>query len=446
MTTTATNNTPTRRSALSSLAALGVLCGTPKQSHSQRLFEATLGNTAAYRIPGEFEPARAVWIGYDAGHKELTISLVKALAPHVRVRVLASSNEDITTVRELLRISNIATANADFFVSPLTKYFLRDVTSIAVGPSRHLGCVSFQWSDYGLAGWCQRRYAGNLRQVKHCTKGSDNSRNDTSQELALLLGADIFETKLFIEGGAVEVNGKGLILANESLLKQRNPGASVPTMEKALLAFPGVRKVIWLSQGLAEDPQGRATITGNYVAWGTGGHTDEFVRFADANTILLAWPDDRESAMHPVARLSRQHMQRNFEILGKASGLNGERLKVIKVPMPKIIERRVVLSANADRAWSQEWTADFFPSSERRREGDVLTQIASASYMNFVIANDLVILPDYLPHGTSRATQERVQRIFESVFKGKKIVFVDAITANWVGGGPHCATLKEPEA
>ena len=102
------------------------------------------------------------------------------------------------------------------------------------------------------------------------------------------------------------------------------------------------------------------------------------------------------------------------------------------------------LSASADHAESKEWTAEFFPPRERRREGDPVIQVASASYLNFVVANGVVVLPSYLAHGTARATQERVRRLFAEIFAGRQIEFVDAISANWVGGGPHCATLNEP--
>jgi agmatine deiminase len=114
------------------------------------------------------------------------------------------------------------------------------------------------------------------------------------------------------------------------------------------------------------------------------------------------------------------------------------------VPLPKVIERRVFLSAAADVAWSKEWTADFFPVAEKRRQGDPVLQVASSSYLNFVVANSVLVLPDYLPHGTPKSWQERAQRVFESAFPGRRIKYVDAINANWVGGGAHCATLSEP--
>ena len=191
-------------------------------------------------------------------------------------------------------------------------------------------------------------------------------------------------------------------------------------------------------------PLHRATITGSYVGWGTGGHTDEFVRFADARTVLLAWADETEARQHPVARLNQRRMEINFDILSGSTDQNGKPLRVIKVPLPRTIERPVVLSAGADTAYSAQWTAASFPLREGRREGATVQQVATSSYLNHVLANGLVLLPDYVAHGTPAQRQDQVCEIYQSVFPGCKIQLINAVNANWTGGGAHCATLSEP--
>jgi agmatine deiminase len=202
--------------------------------------------------------------------------------------------------------------------------------------------------------------------------------------------------------------------------------------------------VLWLPAGLAQDPLHRATVAGRYVGWGTGGHTDEFVRFADPRTVLLAWSDPAEARVHPVARLNAQRMRRNFEILARERDADGRPLRVLKVPLPRVVERPVVLTEGADVTLSHQWTAELFPARERRREGDTVMQVASTSYLNFVVANGVVLVPDYVPHGTPRERQDQVLQVFEKAFPGRRVRFIDAIGANWVGGGAHCATLSEP--
>jgi len=427
---------PNRRHLLALGTALASGCALPQRQI----------DPSQYRMTADFEPAAAIWLGHDQGHRTFTAALAGVLQPHVRLRLLVRDEAAATDARTLLAGAGVRVDEVDIHLEPLALYFMRDVAVFATGPAGELAVIDFGWNYYGLPGWCQARHAGDSDRVAACSGSADAARNAIDRSIAGLRKAHLFETDLTAEGGGIEVNGRGLIIANEALVRQRNPGRGRDELERMHLRLPGIRKVIWLPEGLAEDPQLRATITGPYVAWGTGGHTDEFVRFADPRTVLLAWPDEAEARTHPVARLNRTRMQRNFDLLARATDAEGAPLRVVKVPLPKIIERRIFLSAAADPAWSHEWTADYFPPHELRREGDAVMQVASASYLNFVVANGVVVLPDYLPHGTPRATQERVQRIFDEVFPGRQIRFVDAIGANWVAGGPHCATLNEPAA
>lgn len=401
-------------------------------------------DATGFRIPGEFEPTQAVWLGYDEGHAEFTAALAAALQPHVRLKVLARDAGSSAAARTLLQARGLRVQDIEFHAEAKAMYFLRDAAVFATGPQGVLGVIDFAWNHYGRPGWCQTRHPGDARARAECTGDADRTRNDLDRWLAEQVGGPVFESTLFMEGGGIESNGQGLLIANEALLRQRHPDWRLDALVQAHRALPGVRKVVVVPEGLAEDPPLRATITGSYVGWGTGGHTDEFVRFADANTVLLAWPDDADAAAHPVARLNRQRMQRNLDVLARASDAEGRPLRVLKVPMPRTIERRVFLSAAADPAWSRDWSAGWFPPSERRREGDPVLQVASASYLNFVVANGVVVLPGYVAHGTPRAVQDRVRRLFEGAFPKREIRFVDALGANWVGGGPHCATLNEP--
>jgi agmatine deiminase len=335
-------------------------------------------------------------------------------------------------------------------------FFIRDATVLAQGPKGEVGAVNFRWSHYGTAGWCARRHAGDARAVASCRPKFDALREGLDAAMGRELrrpsshaggaarAGRTFDSDIALEGGALESNGEGTLIANEAFLRQRNPGRSRAQLENSLRRLPGVRHVIWVAEGLAEDPQMRASITAQHVGWGTGGHTDEFVRFADARTVLLAWPEDEDAQQHPVARLTHQRMEKNLALLQASRNAKGERLKLIKIPMPRPIQREVVLRDDADTNWSEQWRTADFPPGEGRKAGDVLLQMAVASYLNFVIAPGLVLLPDYLPHGTPPERQARVEKLFADAFPGKRVVFIDAIGLNWYGGGLHCATLNEP--
>jgi agmatine deiminase len=395
-----------------------------------------------WRLVGEFEPLSAVWLAFGAGHETLTAGLVAALHPHVPLRALVPDAAAEQQLRTLLQARGLGAMAIDCTHEPLASFFVRDLAVPLRGPQGERGLIDFRWSQYGVSSWCQRRHA-DAAAAAACAADIDLTREAVEPALAKRLAWRLHRSELAIEGGGIEANGQGLLIANEALFRSRNPGLALPEIEAALRRLPGIRKVIWLPEGLAEDPLLRATITGEHVAWGTGGHTDEFVRFAGPRTVLLAWPDDDIANTHPVARLTRQRMERCLRILEQAGDAEGQPLQVLKVPMPRPIERRVFLSAIPDAGRSRQWSAEHFPPSEGRRQGQPLIEVAVASYLNFVPANGVVVLPDYLPHGTPRALQERVQRVFERAFPGRQLRFVDAISANWVGGGLHCATLHQ---
>ncbi len=396
------------------------------------------------QLAADFDPVSAMWLGYDPGHEAFTADLAAALLPHVPIKMLVRNEEAQDKASPLLRSRRLDTGKLQFVRDVRAPFFVRDGAVFGIDGRDKSFIVDFQWTHYGWTNWCRRTFAGSRAQARDCARTDDLESGGLDQRLATALGMPVFSSPLAIKGGGVEVNGRGLIIANASLWRERNRGMPREALEKHLLALPGMRKVIWLPHGLAHDPLHRATITGQYVGWGTGGHSDEFVRFADENTVLLAWVDDADARSHPVARLNQQRMQANLDALQASTDQRGRPLRVIEVPLPRIVERPVVLSATADTAYSHEWSAATFPAREKRRDGETVLQVATTSYLNHVLANDLVLLPDYRAHGTPAARQDEVRQIYATAFPGRTIRFIDTMQANWVGGGAHCATMSEP--
>lgn len=398
------------------------------------------------RLTADFEPLAATWLGFDAGHVDFTVALVAALQPHVALKMLVRGADDEAAARRHLADAGLDAENLRFVHDPDAPFFVRDAAVFAHDDGGRPALVDFRWSHYGWASWCARRHAREPRLARSCGSAGPGGIEDIERRLADTLGAAVRHMPLAMEGGGVEVNGEGVLIANLELWRSRNPGLSRAAIEQELLRLPGMQRVVWLPQGLAHDPLHRRRIVGRRVGWGTGGHTDQFVRFADARTVLLAWPDEADAARHPVARLNLQRMQRNLEVLERSTDARGRALRVLKLPLPPVVERRIFLSAAADTRHSTQWSADSFPPEEGRREGDWVLQVASTSWLNFVVANGVVLLPDYLPHGAPPEQQQRVARLMAEAFPGRQLAWVDAMGANWVGGGAHCATLAEPQA
>jgi agmatine deiminase len=402
---------------------------------------------AAFRQPAEFEPQAAIWMSADPEDPEfmhVTAELAQALHGHVRVRMMLEDSTTLEKTRDLLRQSGVALDSIEFSIDPLATYFLRDGTVYLVNGRGERAVLDFKWSEYGLPGWCQRVYADNPEAAARCATYVKTEQDALDLSFARSWNAAVIPSTLFLENAAIEVNGQGVLLISEPLALERNPGRSRAELEAALLQIPGIRKVVWLAEGLVQDPQEKSTIEGAYVGIGAGGHTDEFVRFADASTILLAWVGDAQLDLHPLNRINRERMQRNREILAAATDQAGQPFRIVEVPMPAVIERKVVLAPKTDR--NAQWNELYFPKSEGRKAGDELIQVASASYLNLVIANDLVLVPSFVEDGTPEALQAEVRGILQGAFPGRTIQFIHATPLSWNGGGPHCATLSEPRA
>jgi agmatine deiminase len=113
---------------------------------------------------------------------------------------------------------------------------------------------------------------------------------------------------------------------------ERNPNLKKEYIESEFRRVLGVSKIIWMKKGLADDPlHFFRRITGKYMGGGTGGHTDGFVRFANASTILLAWVDESEKDLNPINRMNYEHMSENLKILESSTDQDGNPFTIVKV-------------------------------------------------------------------------------------------------------------------
>lgn len=401
--------------------------------------------TAGARLTADFDPVATLWLGHDIGHETFTADMAAALWTHVPIGMLVRGEDAEKRARLLLARRGLDPRQVQFVHDPQAPFFMRDPVVFGLDGEDAAFVVDFQWTHYGWRHWCRRVHPDDPDEADACARTDDVHTGALDRRFAEALGMGMFRSPLAIEGGGIEVNGHGLLIANAQLWRSRNPGLPPLSLEKELLRLPGIRKVIWLPRGLAQDPLHRGTITGPYVGWGTGGHTDEFVRFADPRTVLLAWAGEADMRRHPVARLNQARMQVNYDMLTHSTDQDGNPLRVIKVPLPRTIERTVVLVPDDGSRDSAQWSPGQFPPREGHRVGESVRQVAASSYLNHLVVNDLVLLPDYLPYGTPPRRQEEVRQIYESVFPGRTVRFIDAMNANWVGGGIHCATLSEPK-
>lgn len=404
----------------------------------------------AFYMPGQWEPHEAVWFGWTKNSPKYhpsVAAMIKALEGHVGIKLAAESDSLVTVAKQILSEFGVNVSDIAFHVMPGESYWIRDHgATFLINKQGELSAVDFGWNMYGTLDWWQLREPQPSDSIAIWKQQiSKSNRGKVDSLMGVATNADLIKSRLIMEGGSVESNGKGVLIQCEAVTFKRNPDWTKEDIEAEYKRVMNVDQVIWMKQGLAEDEHIWHLHNGKYVTIGTGGHTDEFVRFADANTILLAWVAEADKDKHLLNQINYERMSENFKILESATDQHGEPFRIIKVPLPSVIERPIVVSeAPSDSIVYRIPPTNFLPE-ERPALGDTLIQVAASSYLNFLVSNGVILSPTYLNQGTPAETEALVQGIFESVFPGRTIKWIDVMAQNWNGGGIHCSTQQEPE-
>jgi len=353
-----------------------------------------------YRLPGEFEKQQAIWMqwpsaiynqnNYPVNHN--IVNIIKAFVPHIRVNLMTVSIAEIDLIKNLLKTNGYSGKNVHYYLINHLSIWTRDVGPIFIknGWGR-LKVVDFGFNNYSRNG--NPYYIGIESQI--------------GKLVAQQLGLPVIRTKLFSEGGAIESNGRGALMVTESVILKRNPGQSKPQIEAEYKRVLGVKKIIWLKNGLAEDDRI------------TNGHIDEIARFADPNTILLArvLPGDRY--LNWFSQESYRRLEENYKILQKSTDQDGNLFRIIRVPIPPTLYGEIEPTGN----------------------------LPLRSYLNFAMTNGAVLMQVYWKPGRPgllRTTEANVRDLFRKVFPGREIIGIDAENINRWGGGIHCITQHMP--
>ncbi len=402
-----------------------------------------------YFMPAEFEEQDAVWMGCQGlgGFKQVRSDIVKALLPYVQIKIVSPTDSALKICSAFLEMDHINTSSIEFRIMKDNEFWMRDHgATFVINHSGQMKVIDFVWTDYGYEDWLKDYYYGNAAQLNQVLESlPKNQKGLIDSLMGITLGLPIEKSWLHFEGGMIEVNGKGTLILNETLTLSRNNGASKDSIAKEFKRVLGTNNVIWLQDGLAEDPHICQTIVEDYIGIGTGGHTDEFVRFANPNTILLAWVSEEEKDLNPINQINYRRMHKNYEILKSAKDLDGKSFKIIKIPLPDPIVKRIRI--NKDDEWDGSLNIPelMFKPKDGWKQGDTARRVASASYLNYFITNHIVLLPTYIAQGSSFKKEEEVKTIFSQTFPDRKIVFINALPLNWRGGGMHCTATQQPK-
>ncbi len=329
-----------------------------------------------FRMPAEWEPHEATWIAWPHNRDDwpgrfapipwVYGEIVRKLAGVERVRILVEHADHEQGARRVLRKVGADLDAVEFFRVATDRVWTRDYGPIFV--RRAAGEVAI--TNWRFNGWAKY----------------DNWKRDdaVTAQLAPRLKMRQWHPGLVLEGGSIDVNGRGLLLTTEECLlspvQARNPGLSRAKIERALLDYLGARKVIWLRNGIAGDD--------------THGHIDDLARFVAHDTVVIVSEEDKSEANY-------EPLKENLRLL------RGQPLRVVKLPMP-----RPVIFAG---------------------------QRLPASYANFYIANKLVLVPTF-NDPADRIALATLARLFPD----REVAGIHATELVWGLGTLHCLTQQQP--
>jgi agmatine deiminase len=334
-------------------------------------------------MPAEWAAHRATWLAWPhnletwptclAKVREIWLQMVVALASHEQVYLLVNDAEVKQEVTARLKGVKAAMANVMLLEIPTVDVWMRDYGPTFV--TRNSAERPLAFNDWIFNGWGGKYPAYEEdERVAHAIAG--------------LLEVPVFDHKLILEGGSIEVNGAGTCLTTEQCLlnPNRNPELSRTQIEVLLKDTLGVRHILWLGDGIVGDD--------------TDGHIDDIARFVGPTTvacIIEANPQDD----------NYRCLQENHERLQGVRDQDGDKIDIIDLPCP----------------------APIFSAGVR----------LPASYANFYIANEVVLVPVF-----DDANDQKALGILQECFPMRKVI---ALRCNEVVAGLgaiHCVTQQQP--
>jgi agmatine deiminase len=338
---------------------------------------------SGFIMPAEWERHSAVWLAwpYDEttfpkrlpAAEAVFVEVIKALYDSEKVKLLILDTEMEKHATKLLENTGVDLKKIDFIKTKFADVWTRDYGPVFLvnREKKSLAWTKWEYNGYG--------------------KGDDPYFAPVLIDNEVFNNLDLpgekFETKIVLEGGAIDVNGKGLCLTTEQTLMNPNRNAkSKMDTEKYLADYLGIEKTIWLKEGLINDH--------------TDGHIDEIARFVSANKILCAYEDNTEDENFKI-------LDDNYQVLKNATDQNGKSFEIIKLPMPHMLYDDGIK--------------------------------APVSYCNFYIANDIVLMSKFNDENDAKA-----QKIIQDCFPDRKVVAIDCREIIYGGGAIHCMTQQQP--
>lgn len=344
----------------------------------------------SYRMPAEWEAQRGVWLTWPRpegisfpDRYELIPPVYKQLFNHLiqgeEVNINAWDEETAEKIRAYLDPDCLYRDRFFCVVNPSYEPWCRDHGPIFVKRRTEVS-ANYTLVERAIVDWKYNAWGG---------KYPPYDLDDRVPELiAMMKGLPIFHPNMILEGGSIDVNGEGSLLTTKSCLlnPNRNPNLTQVQIEANLKKYLGVSNILWLEDGIEGDD--------------TDGHVDDITRFVAADTVVTVVESNPQDPNY-------KPLQRNLELLQGMKDQDGRSLQVVLLPMPDPVY----------------WDGQRLP----------------ASYANFFIGNEMVIMPTY-----RCKKDEQARGILQELFPQKKVCGIDSTDLVWGLGSFHCISQQEP--
>jgi agmatine deiminase len=351
-----------------------------------------------FRMPAEWEPHAATWIAWPHNSEDwpgkfapiswVYTEIVRYLSRFESVHIIVRGGTMKRRVADHLDAVSVDMGAVRFFETATDRSWLRDTgpTFIvrddpAAGTTAEVGLV-----DWKFNGWAKYdNHCRDDRLPKKIARWLDLPRcTPRLSEEGKRPG------RVVMEGGAIDVNGRGTLLATEECLlseiQARNPGLDRAGLEQVFADYLGIQQVIWLGRGIDGDD--------------THGHVDDIARFVAPKVVVAVVESHTDDPNH-------EPLKDNLRRLKAARDQDGQRLRVVELPMP----RPVIF------------------------EGQRLP----ASYANFYIANGLVLVPTFNDPADRFALD-----ILALLFPDRQVVGINSVDLVLGLGTLHCLSQQQP--
>ncbi len=341
-----------------------------------------------FRLPAEWEKHAATWIGWPINKEDwpgkfqpipwVFGEIVRKISEVEQVNIIFHNDNHKESAIKILKKIGCNFTQITFVEQRTDRNWLRDSSPFYVIDDK--GKVVL--IRFGFNAWAKYNNFKNDSKIPSAISKVLNKK---------MIDA-VYQDKLVVlEGGAIDTNGKGTLIATEECLldektQPRNPGLTRKDYEKIFKKYLGIENVIWLKKGIVGDD--------------THGHVDDVCRFVNHNTVVLCSESNPFDENYKI-------LQENKEILEDAKLEDGTRVNVVELPMPEPL---------------------YFDG-----------QRLPASYANFYISNSYVLVPTF-----NDVNDRKALGILSELFTERKVVGIHAVDLVWGLGTIHCLTHEQP--